>query len=58
MASGVPGEEAVKSWRDRSARHQRVVRTDAAAATAWAARAVPAGQHEFDPTQEGKALLG
>jgi len=25
VASGVPGEEAVKSWRERSARHQRVV---------------------------------
>jgi len=26
VASGLPGEEAVKSWRDRSAQHQRVVR--------------------------------
>ena len=31
VASGVPGEEAVKSWRERSARHQSVVRTDAGA---------------------------
>ena len=31
VASGVPGEEAVKSWRERSARHQGGVRTDAGA---------------------------
>lgn len=32
VTSGVPGEEAVKSWRERSARHQRVVGIDAGAA--------------------------
>lgn len=41
---------------DYSSHRASLNELNAAAAAGWAA--VPAGQHEFGPTQEGNALLG